>query len=156
MSLPSSWIVAAVALTFVGAAVAEESPPAPSPQAPAPPAAAPVRLDPKKLKAPKQTPELLEKGKAAFAANCVTCHGEKGAGDGPAGLYMNPKPRDFTKDPFKQGTRPEEIFVTVTEGVKDTLMVGWPQISEEERWGLSYYVLTMVPKPDNKAPAKKK
>ena len=49
------------------------------------------------------TPELLEKGKTVYTVNCMTCHGEKGDGNGPAGQYMNPKPRDFAKEKFKGG-----------------------------------------------------
>lgn len=119
-------------------------PPAPTAAPDAAPAQAPV-LDAKKLKAPKATPELLAKGKAAFEANCVTCHGATGHGDGPAGLYMDPRPRDFGKDRFKQGATPEEVFVSITHGVKDTAMVGFAHLSEEERWALSHHVLTMVP-----------
>lgn len=108
-------------------------------------APAPAKLDAKKLVAPKATPELLAKGAAAYTLYCVACHGEKGVGDGPAGLALTPRPRDFSKDPFKQGTKPAEVFVTISEGVKDTPMVGWAHLSEEDRWGLSYHVLTMVP-----------
>lgn len=146
-------VAALVASLFVvpTVAVAQGDAGTPAPDAGAtPPAAAapaaPEKLDPKKLKAPKQTPELLEKGKAAYAVSCLVCHGEKGQGDGPAGVALNPKPRDFTKDPMKQGNKPAEVFVSITEGLKDTLMVGFPQLSEEERWGLSYYVLSMNPK----------
>lgn len=124
---------------------------APAADAAAPAPAAPAKLDPKKLKAPKETPELLEKGKAAYAVSCVVCHGEKGMGDGPAGAGLNPKPRDFTKDAMKQGNKPAEVFVSITEGLKDTLMIGFPQLSEEERWGLTYYVLSMQPKAAGKA-----
>jgi mono/diheme cytochrome c family protein len=43
----------------------------------------------------------LAKGKETFKANCATCHGEGGKGDGPAGQGLNPPPRDFTKAQFK-------------------------------------------------------
>jgi high-affinity iron transporter len=125
-------------------------PPADAPAAPP----APAKLDPKKLVAPKSSPELLERGRLAYSASCVVCHGEKGVGDGPAGLMLNPKPRDFTKEPFKQGGSPAELFVSITEGVKDTPMAGWAHLSEEERWGLSYYVLSLAPPKVQKAKAK--
>jgi hypothetical protein len=67
-----------------------------------------------------------------------------------------PPPRDFAKDPFKQGTKPEQVFTSITTGVKDTTMVGYPQLSEEERWALSYHVLELVPKANKGSKAKAK
>ena len=43
----------------------------------------------------------IAKGKETFKANCVTCHGDGGKGDGPAGQGLQPSPRDFTKGDFK-------------------------------------------------------
>lgn len=106
--------------------------------------------EPAKVKAPKQTPEMLTAGKKVYETNCLTCHGEKGDGNGEVGKVLNPKPRDFTKEPMKQGGKPEEVFKSITEGVKDTTMVAWAQLSEEDRWAVTYYVLTMVPKPEKK------
>ncbi|MCC7386542.1 MAG: cytochrome c [Deltaproteobacteria bacterium] len=100
------------------------------------------------------TKEALEKGKAVFTTNCAACHGETGAGDGPAGLVLNPRPRNFAKDPFKQGTKPEQVFKTITEGVPGTVMVGWPQLPEEDRWALAHYVRELLPKSGGKKPAK--
>lgn len=109
-----------------------------------------LAAEPNKVKAPKATPELLAAGKKIYEVNCLTCHGEKGDGNGEVGKVLNPKPRDFTKEPMKQGAKPEELFKSITEGVKDTPMVGWAQLSEEDRWAVTHYVLTMVPKPDKK------
>ena len=36
------------------------------------------------------------RGAALFAANCVTCHGAAGRGDGPAAAGLNPPPADLT------------------------------------------------------------
>jgi mono/diheme cytochrome c family protein len=103
-----------------------------------------------KAKAPKPTTELLVKGRASFEASCATCHGSSGDGMGPAGQYLNPKPRHFTNDKFKQGSSVEEIFMTLQTGVKDTPMVTFAHLSEDERWALSYYVLSFVPSKDGK------
>jgi high-affinity iron transporter len=94
-------------------------------------------------KAPKETPALLAKGKAAFNANCVPCHGERGDGNGPLGKALTPKPRAFATEPFKQGDSPEQVYKTISEGVPGTPMVGFPALPEEDRWGLAYYVLKL-------------
>ena len=43
------------------------------------------------------------KGKAIFEQRCVTCHGDKGLGDGPAGINLPPtmKPRNLQSEPLK-------------------------------------------------------
>lgn len=91
---------------------------------------------------PKATPELLEKGKASYSTNCMTCHGDKGDGNGPAGAMMNPKPRDLTVGKFKKGNKPEQVFKTITNGLPGTSMTGFGHLPEEERWALVHYVLS--------------
>ena len=39
-------------------------------------------------------------GKALFDANCASCHGVSGKGDGPVGAALTPAPRDFTLGVF--------------------------------------------------------
>lgn len=94
-------------------------------------------------KPPKSTPELLKKGESSFKANCVACHGPTGAGDGEVGKMLKPPPRNFSKDKFKQGDSVSAIFKTIAGGVKNTGMAGYPHLTEEERWGLAYYVLQL-------------
>jgi mono/diheme cytochrome c family protein len=45
-----------------------------------------------------------EEGKASYTMYCMTCHGEKGDGQGPAGAALNPPPRDFSKALFSFDT----------------------------------------------------
>ena len=40
--------------------------------------------------------ELLNHGKSVYQSRCLGCHGQKGDGKGPASLFLDPKPRDFT------------------------------------------------------------
>lgn len=99
---------------------------------------------------PKRTPALLEKGKASYQRNCAGCHGEKGAGDGPAAAAINPKPRNFATDAFKNGAKPAQIFATVNAGIAGTSMAPFGFLPEEERWAVAHYVA------DLKAAASKK
>ncbi|KFA94146.1 c-type cytochrome [Archangium violaceum] len=93
--------------------------------------------------APKATPELLEKGKTAYTSYCQSCHGEKGEGNGPAGMYLVPKPRNFVAEAFKKGNKPEEIFKTITTGIPGSTMVPFTHLAEQDRWALTHYVLEL-------------
>ena len=92
---------------------------------------------------PPSSKELLEKGKAVFTINCVACHGPKGAGDGAAAVALNPKPRNYATDAFKNGDKPENIFKTLSEGLPGTAMVSFAHLPEQDRWALAYYVLEL-------------
>jgi len=92
---------------------------------------------------PKKTPELVAKGKASFELNCASCHGSSGAGDGVAAATLDPKPRNLVTAPFKQGTRPAEVFATLEKGITGTGMVAFAHLPQEERWALTYYVLEL-------------
>lgn len=86
---------------------------------------------------------LLDKGKGAFSVNCAACHGEKGDGTGPAAAALNPKPRNFTTEPFKQGDTPDAVFKTLNTGVPGTPMVAFAHLSEEDRWALAHWVVQL-------------
>ena len=92
--------------------------------------------------APKATPALLEKGKTAYTTNCATCHGDKGDGNGVAGAYMTPKPRNFVADKFKKGDTAAAVFKTVSEGLPGTAMVAFGHLSEDDRWAITHYLLS--------------
>ena len=89
---------------------------------------------------PKRSPVLLEMGKRTYAIYCVACHGETGAGDGSAAAKLDPRPRNFSTDRFKQGSSVRQIFETLGKGVPGTAMVKFTNLSDEERWALAWYV----------------
>lgn len=93
---------------------------------------------------PSPSPELLAKGKAAYegsAAGCAACHGLTGEGNGPVAFAIKPPPRNFVRDEFKGGDKVEQVFTTISLGLPNTKMVGYPQLPEPDRWALAYYVL---------------
>ena len=93
------------------------------------------------------TPDLVAKGKQAYLANCMVCHGAEGRGDGPAATALNPKPRDFTSGVWKQGGSPAQVFKTVSDGMSGTPMPPFSSLSLEERWGLVHFVRGLSPNP---------
>jgi high-affinity iron transporter len=92
---------------------------------------------------PKRSPELLARGEATYVVYCIACHGQTGAGDGSVAPTLNPRPRNFATDKFRQGARVEQIFETLRTGVPGTAMVKFTNLSEEERWALAWYVLEL-------------
>jgi len=83
----------------------------------------------------ERTAESVEQGGVLFAANCASCHGETGAGDGPLADSLPAPPANFTVHvPF----HPDGVlFAWITDGIRGTGMPAWsPQLSDQERWDL--------------------
>lgn len=96
----------------------------------------------KELKNPFTGKANINKGKSIYKTRCVICHGEKGAGDGPAGKALTPPAADHTAA-YVQKQTDGELFWKVSEG--RGAMVGWKLIlSEEERWSLVNYMRTLA------------
>ncbi len=91
-----------------------------------------------------------EKGRALYIStgNCITCHGESGKGDGPVGVSLNPKPRNFRNmGDYKQGSSQEAIAATIKNGVPGSAMPPNPAISEADRMALAKYVIYLQTQP---------
>ncbi|MCX6146752.1 MAG: cytochrome c [Candidatus Kapabacteria bacterium] len=87
---------------------------------------------------------LIAKGADSFSKNCVSCHGEKGAGDGVAGAALNPKPRNFTaSEGWKNGRKASQIYKTLEEGIKGSGMSSFSHLPVEERFSLIHYIRSL-------------
>lgn len=92
----------------------------------------------------KASPELTVRGKNLFSANCATCHGEQGHGDGPASTTMNPRPRNFTgANDWKNGPDLPAIFKTLSMGVPGSSMASFDYFSRKDRMALAHYVQSL-------------
>lgn len=79
---------------------------APAPAAAALPPGASVAL----------TPALREEGRALYESRCATCHGASGAGDGPAGAGLVPRPRDLRDAVWQQRVTDAHLDRVITGG----------------------------------------
>ena len=83
-------------------------------------------------------------GRELYAANCASCHGLTGRGDGmDKPLDEQDKPlgvRDLTSGEFRGGTKVDEIFKRIRCGVPGTPMSAAVALSDEDVWQLVYYV----------------
>ncbi len=99
--------------------------------------------------APSQT--LLARGGEVWRqAKCWECHGETGKGDGEKAPGLKDDfgfpipPADLTTGQFKSGPLVEDIFRTMTNGLRGTPMPSYEKsFSEEDRWALAYYILSL-------------
>ena len=89
-------------------------------------------------------------GKAVYVKWCAGCHGDAGAGDGPAARYMLPRPRDFTGAVYKirstaSGQLPmdADLLRAVDQGLPGTAMPAWAKrLSDRERRDVVAYIKT--------------
>jgi cytochrome c553 len=104
----SLWSASFVLCVPLGVACSKREP-APTQQpaataAPAPTVAAAVTPDPAML------------ARRAFQSKCVVCHGDKGAGDGPGAVALNPKPRAYSDAAWQASVTDEHIRKIIVEG----------------------------------------
>ena len=83
-------------------------------------------------------------GKVVYNAQCLSCHGPSGKGDGPQAHDLNPKPRNLS-DPAIQGQTDGSMFWKITEG-KKPMPTFSNLISEDDRWNVINYVRTLAAK----------
>ena len=99
-------------------------------------------IDPKTVLTPN--PELMARGKALFDQTCAPCHGTGGKGDGPAGKTLNPAPRNFTANlGWKNGTRLEDVYRTLDEGIRGSSMASYNYLSKKDRMALAHVVQSL-------------
>ncbi len=79
-------------------------------------------------------------GKKLYTQMCVICHGNKGKGDGMAGMTLKPRPANFTKDDIQKQSD-GALFWKITEG-KAPMAAYKDVLSEEQRWQLVNYLRT--------------
>jgi len=95
----------------------------------------------------------IKLGERIYLENCAACHGQKGDGKGPEADRLKTKPRDFTTGQYKFRSTPsgslprdEDIFRTVSRGVRTTSMLAQLHLSEKERWAVAEYLKTFSPR----------
>ena len=93
-------------------------------------------------------------GKKTYDLRCQECHGATGAGDGPAGVAIDPPPRNFTSGEFKFdadkdgviGTD-EDLQIVIKKGGAafggNPVMVPWMQLSDAEVANLIAFIRSL-------------
>jgi mono/diheme cytochrome c family protein len=89
----------------------------------------------------------LAPGKQVYDAHCAACHGSNGDGNGPASVWLFPKPRNFNSGLFKIQSTPvgslpsdDDLFETITRGMPGSSMPSFTYLSEHQRREVVPYV----------------
>lgn len=92
------------------------------------------------------TTESLARGEALYTANCASCHGERGLGNGPAAEGLDPAPAPIAHT--AQMVSDAYLFYRITEGGGDApfnsaMPAFEDSLSERERWDVINYVRSL-------------
>ena len=98
-----------------------------------------VTLDPMPETAPS-----LTRGAVLYARDCVACHGDLGAGNGPLAAGMEPPPANLTDLEALRTVPPVEFFRKVNVGVAGTAMPAFgDSLNLYDRWSVAFYASTL-------------
>lgn len=81
-------------------------------------------------------------GAEVFKANCESCHGPQGHGDGPAGAALDPKPKNLAEFASKVGD--DYLYWRINTGKEGTSMVAWKGVlTDEQIWQVISFIRTL-------------
>jgi mono/diheme cytochrome c family protein len=81
-------------------------------------------------------------GAEIYKTYCLACHGEKGEGDGPAGVGLNPKPKDLPE--LAATVEDDYLFWRIAKGKSGTSMVGWQgTLDDEQIWQVVTFIRSL-------------
>lgn len=98
-------------------------------------------------------PESVANGRRIYIeAECWTCHGMLGKGDGPSAATLTDDwgfpivPADLrVSQNWRGGNRPEDIFRSISVGIGGTPMPSWQDaLTEDQIWDLANYLLSII------------
>lgn len=77
-----------------------------------------------------------KKGETSYKQFCVTCHGEKGDGNGPAAASLTPKPTNFSDKAKMKTVTDAGMFDMIKKGGaamnRSPLMAPWGGVLKDE------------------------
>lgn len=75
----------------------------------------------------------VEAGRVFYQANCFSCHGRQGQGDGPRAHFNIPRPRDFTSPDSRRQFDRTRLFASIQNGKRGTVMPAWDKVLTQQQ-----------------------
>jgi len=105
---------------------------------------------------PEYDASSVARGRAVFTdtsgANCASCHGTTGIGDGPSATEFRDgwgypiAPRDLTTGVFRAGSEPADLYRSIMTGINGTPMPSYSSsIPPEDIWALVHFIQSLGP-----------
>ena len=91
---------------------------------------------------PEQAPDI-ENGRAIYIEKCAACHGEKGLGDGEQSKDLPVSVIPIGLPEFARDATPAKWYATVTQGNLERFMPPFMSLTDQERWDVISYALTL-------------
>ncbi len=121
---------------------------------PPPDYVAPTPLPTLGLMYPASAPDI-QNGATLFTQNCAPCHGDTGLGNGPQSQQLPVTVPALGLADTARSDSPAQWFTTVSEGNLDRFMPPFSgTLSDQDRWDIVSYALTLHAKPDQIAQGK--
>jgi cytochrome c oxidase cbb3-type subunit 2 len=100
---------------------------------------------------PARTPQTIARGQQLYAdAGCASCHGAGGRGDGESAPTLKDaddrpiRARDFTRDHFRGGNEPTDVYYRLMTGMDGTPMPSYAgAIDPPDLWAIVDYVASL-------------
>jgi mono/diheme cytochrome c family protein len=82
---------------------------------------------------PKGLKGDAKRGSALYLANCATCHGSRGDGQGPRAYFINPKPRNFIEPASRARFNRPLLHTAIAEGRLGAEMPAWDKVFDDQQ-----------------------
>ena len=96
---------------------------------------------------PAQKPNLAN-GQAIYVEKCAPCHGSTGLGDGEQGIQLSVTVRAFGLAEIARPASPAQYYTMVTRGNIERFMPPFNSLTDQERWDVTAYVMTLHTTPE--------
>ena len=120
------------------------------------PAAQPIKVD-MTLPLPLGLVGNVTAGRRFYDANCATCHGVKGDGQGPRAYFINPKPRILISPQTRAIFNRPAIYAATSAGTLGSEMPAWDKVlTPQEIANVAEYVFQSFIQPGGAKLAERK